>query len=106
MKNSKTCVKQPLSKRPKMFSKIDYRLMQVKSTCIAECSKESILQYFRPSLSYQFTLLKTFVLSFFECPFYTGVTVVVMLDMATNAAPSLHIPVGSNFLFRNFESKI
>ena len=38
----------------KMFFKTDYRLMQVKS--IAECSKGSILQYFRPSLSYHFPL--------------------------------------------------
>ena len=36
-----------LSKRPKMFFKTDYCLMQVRS--IAECSKGSILQYFRPS---------------------------------------------------------
>ena len=34
--------------------KINYHLMQVKS--IAECSKGSILQYFRPSLSYQLSL--------------------------------------------------
>ena len=33
---NKTCVKRPLSKRPKMFFKTDYRLMQVKS--IAEWS--------------------------------------------------------------------
>ena len=33
----------------KMVFKTDYPLMQVKS--IAECSKRSILQYFRPSLS-------------------------------------------------------
>ena len=35
--------------------------MQAKS--IAECSKESILQYFRPSLSYQLSLRSLF------CPF-------------------------------------
>ena len=35
--------------RPKLFFKANYRLMQVKS--IAECSKGSILQYFRPSLT-------------------------------------------------------
>ena len=35
----------------------------------AECSNESILQSFRPSLSYQF------VLSIFEWPFYVGFTV-------------------------------
>ena len=43
--------------------------MQVKS--IAECSKGSILQYFRPSLCYHFH--KIFV---FEWPCYTGFTVV------------------------------
>ena len=34
-----------------MVFNTNYRLMQVKSN--AECSKGSILQYFRPSLSYQ-----------------------------------------------------
>ena len=43
------------SKRtPKLVLNTDYRLMQVKS--IAECSKGSILQYFRPSLSYHLSL--------------------------------------------------
>ena len=41
---SKTCVKRPLIKRPKIGFKTNDRLMQVKS--IAECSKGSILQYF------------------------------------------------------------
>ena len=45
-------------KDKKLVFKTKYCLMQVKS--IAECSKGSILQYFRPSLS------KIFVLSFFE----------------------------------------
>ena len=55
--NSKTCVKWPLSKRPKLVFKTNYRLMQVKS--IAEWS---ILQYFRPSLSYQLLLRSLFCL--------------------------------------------
>ena len=42
--SSKTCVKQPLSKRQKMVLKTNYHLKQVKN--IAECSKGSILQYF------------------------------------------------------------
>ena len=42
--------------------------MQVKS--IEECGKGSILQYFRPSLSYHLSF-KIFVLSIFEWPFYT-----------------------------------
>ena len=47
---SKACVKRPLSKRLKLIFKTNYRLMQVRS--IAECSNGSILQYFRPLLSY------------------------------------------------------
>ena len=43
--------------------------MQVKS--IAEYFKWSILQYFQPSLSYHLI----FILSIYECPFYTGFTV-------------------------------
>ena len=46
--------------------------MQVKS--IAECSKGSILQYFRPSLSYHLSSRYLFCL-FFKWPFYTGFTV-------------------------------
>ena len=49
------------SKRiPKLVFKTDYRLMQVK--CIAECSKGSILQYFRPSLRYHLSLTSLFCL--------------------------------------------
>ena len=57
---SKTCVKQPLSKRPKMFFKTDYPLMQVKS--FAKCSKRSILQHFQPSLNYHLSLRHLFCL--------------------------------------------
>ena len=44
----------------KLVFKTDYRLMQVKS--IAECSKGSILQYFRPSLSYYLSIRSLFCL--------------------------------------------
>ena len=47
-------------RRPKVIFKTDYRLMQV--ITIAECSKGSILQYFRPSLSYHFSLRSLFCL--------------------------------------------
>ena len=47
-------------KDQKFGFKTDYRLMQVKS--IAECSKGSILQYFRPSLSYYLSLISLFCL--------------------------------------------
>ena len=46
--------------------------MQVKS--IAECSKGSILQIFSTFIKLTF-IMKTFVLSIFEWPFYTGITV-------------------------------
>ena len=61
----KTYVKQPLSKDRKMIFKTNYRLMQVKS--IVECSKRSILQYFRPSLSYHLSLRSLF------CGFFTQI---------------------------------
>ena len=73
-KNFWTTVKSVLtghSKRTqKLFFKTDYHLMQVKS--IAECSKGSILQYFRPSLSNHFS---SFVMYIFEWPLQTGFTV-------------------------------
>ena len=47
-------------RRQKLVFKANYRLMQVK--CIAECSKGSILQYFRPSLSYRLSLRSLFCL--------------------------------------------
>ena len=51
------------SKRKLVF-KSNYGIMQVKS--IAECSKGSILQYFRPSLNYHWSL------SFLFCLFLSG----------------------------------
>ena len=47
-------------RRPKSVFKTDYHWMQVKS--IAECSKESILPYFRPSLRYHLPLRSLFCL--------------------------------------------
>ena len=47
---SKTCLKGRLERRPKLVFKTDYRLMQVKRIA------GSILQYFRPSLSYNLSL--------------------------------------------------
>ena len=59
-------------RRQKLVYKTEYRLMQVKS--IAECSPWSILQYFRPSLSYHLPLRPLF-LSIFEWLLKTGFTV-------------------------------
>ena len=58
----------------KLVFKTDHRLMQVKST--AECSKGSILQYFRPTLSLHVS--KIFVVSIFEWPLKTGFTVIII----------------------------
>ena len=49
---SRTCLKRPLK------NKTDYCLMKVKS--ITECSKGSILQYFRPSVSYHLLVRSLF----------------------------------------------
>ena len=69
-KYSKTCVKRPLPKRPKIGfpDKLKLNVGQ------KYCRIWSILQYFRPSLSYHLSL-KIFVLSIFEWLFYTGFTV-------------------------------
>ena len=68
---SKTCLKRPLKKKTKMGFKTDFCLMQVKS--IAECSPWSILQYFRPSLSYLLSI--RFLFCLLEWPLKTGFTV-------------------------------
>ena len=62
-------------KRPKLVFKTNYRLMQVKR--IAECSKESILQYFLPPLSYHMSLRSLF------CLFVSGRLRQVLLYMKT-----------------------
>ena len=71
---SKTCLKRPLKKKTKIcFQDRLLPIMQVKS--IAECSKGSILQYSRPSLSYHMSLRSLFFLSIFEWTLKTGFTV-------------------------------
>ena len=78
---SKTCVKRPLSKRPKMVFQTNYPLMQVKS--IAECSKRehsAILSTFIK----QPVFIKIFVLSIFVLPFYTCFTITVLISHAQN----------------------
>ena len=51
---SKSCLRGHSKKKTKIVFKTDYHLMQVKN--IAEFSPWSILQYFRPSLSYHLPL--------------------------------------------------
>ena len=67
IKYNKTCVKRPLSTDHKLVFKTNYCLMQVKS--IVEYS--AILSAF---IKLPF-VIKIFVLSIFESPFYTGFTV-------------------------------
>ena len=66
---SKPCLKQPLNKNTKMVCNTDYRFMQVKSIV-----EESILQYFRPSLSYHLPLRPLF------CIFLSGCLKQVLLS--------------------------
>ena len=65
---SKTCVKRPLTKRQKTC--IQDRLSLNAGQKFAECSKGSILQFVRPSLSCYLSL-RSF-LSIYEWPFYSG----------------------------------
>ena len=53
---SKTCVKQPLSKRPKIVFQDQFLLDAGQKYC-----RMSILQYFLPSLSYHLSLRSLFV---------------------------------------------
>ena len=71
MKHSKTCVKQPLSKRPKIVFQDQLwlnvgqkycRMLQEHSAIISTIIKITFV-------------IKIFVLSIFECPFYIGFTV-------------------------------
>ena len=68
---TKTCVKRHSQKDLILVFKTNYRLMQVK--CIAECSKK------HPAIRSAFAklpfVIKIFVLSIFEWPYYTGFTV-------------------------------
>ena len=67
-KYSKTCVKRPLSKDQKLVFKTNYRLMQVKSIAVEH---SAILSTFIKLP----IVMKIFLLSIFEWPFYTGFTV-------------------------------
>ena len=59
---SKTCIKQSLSKRPKIGFQDQLSLNAVQKYC--RMLKGSILQYFRPSLSYHLSLRSLFCLFF------------------------------------------
>ena len=66
---SKTFLKRPLSKRPKLVFKTNYHLMHV--IIFAECSPSAILSTF---IKLPF-VIKIFLLSIFEWPLQTGFTV-------------------------------
>ena len=78
-------------KDQKLVFKTNYRLMQVIS--IAECSKGSILQYFRPSLRYHLSL---HVLSGLLDRFYCTLLTVLVEPLFTESfqfCPNLSLPV-------------
>ena len=71
LKYSKTCLKRPLSERPKITFKTNYRLMQAKVLQNAPRGEFAILSTFiKLPLSHKF-----FVLSIFKWPIKTGFTV-------------------------------
>ena len=70
---SKACVKRPLSKRYKIGFQMQLSLNAGQKYC--RMLQESILQYFRPSLSYHLSLRPLF------CPFLSGCFTQVLLYM-------------------------
>ena len=86
-------------KRSKIGFNINNRIMQVNS--IAECPMGSILQYFRPSLSYDLSLKSLFCL--FWVAVYTGFTVKICdPSIYTLGHPDLTVP---NFMEKSTELK-
>ena len=82
------------NRRPKLVFKTDYGLMQVKS--IAACSKGSILQYFRPSLSYHLPLRPLI------CLFLSGCLRQVLLYWGYNFQKNIiFLSQKINFVFGN-----
>ena len=88
----KPCLKRSLKKTPKLVSNTNYRLIQVKS--IAECSPRSILQYFRPSLSYHLFLRPLFY-PFIKWPLKTVLLYLQgwMVALAGTAFPDIRLIV-------------
>ena len=70
---SKTCLKYPSKRRPKIG--FQYRLSLNAGQKYCRMPQESILQYFRPSLSYHLSLRPLFCL--FYWPLKTGFTVLL-----------------------------
>ena len=97
---SKTCVKRPLSK----ISQIGFhdQLSLNASQNIAECSKGSILQYFRPSLSYHLSL-RSFCLflsgRFTQVLLYSFTLIVFMLMCVCRCLCSSAPPSRCHWLF-------
>ena len=69
---SKTCLKRPLEKKTKIGFQDRLSLNAGQTYC--RMLQESILQYFRPSLSYHLPF-KTYILSILEWPLKTSLTV-------------------------------
>ena len=70
---SKTCVKQPLSKRPKIGFHDQLSLNAGQKYCIMLQGEHSAILSTFIKLPF---VIKIFVLSIFEWPFYTGFTVI------------------------------
>ena len=83
---SKTCVKRPLSKRPKIVFKTNYRLMQIKSIAMFQGEHSAILSTFIKLLF----VIKISVMSIFERPFRTGFTVYIKVSEYEQEMPHSH----------------
>ena len=95
-KYSKTCVKRPLSKRLKIGFQDQLTLNAGQS--IAECSPWSILQYFRPSLSYHLSQRSLFCL--FLSGHFTQVLLYLFQGSYRNGKTEFHDFSRTIFIFQ------
>ena len=75
---SKTCVKRPLSKRPKIYFQYQLSLNAGQKYCRMLQHSAILLTFIRLPF-----VIKIFVLSIFERPFYTGFTVLFILALSS-----------------------
>ena len=87
----KTCVKQPLSKRPKIGFQDQLLLNAGQKYC--RMLQESILQYFQPSLSYHLSLRSLF------CLFLSGHFTQVLLYHYHGLCQSIVKPIHAKWAF-------
>ena len=100
--NSKTCLKQPLKRRPKIGFQDRLSLNAGQKYC--RMLQKSILKYFRPSLSYHLSFRLLFCLylsgSLRQWPLKTGFTALIIQSKTTSPEVFKFIRFNCSFFFR------